>query len=457
MNQKPKLTRRQALLGMAAVAGGLALTGLQHLIAKARLLAQVNGEYDLNLPLVSKSGEQPGPTITSQTTPRTPTVTEPMPTTPSHTPTSTLSVTSGPTPEPGPLDGKVRLVRDANATNWNGSSSPCFYESVNQEAVDNMVNTGLYHLTGESSATAIWGMLFKRINPGGYQAGQKIAIKVNFNNSHRDGNTCSTHTNMIDALPHPVLALIDSMVAAGVRANDIVIYDASARVGRRIPNYFRNPITSKHAVEFVGMDDCGVTPVSYGKDPSLTVTFPGTGIEDRLLADVLYDATYLINVPIIKTHSSDTPVSLGFKNHMGSIEYVTTSSANDDLHRYLNTQSGENPMVNVYSNPNVGPKTILTMGDALFGAFGVVNNAAESWDIFEDKAANSLLFSADPVAIDCVMTDLLYTEGKLDGRYNDTYYYLFRAAAAGLGTCEQGGNPVDGSGYNAINYSRIDI
>jgi len=102
------------------------------------------------------------------------------------------------------------------------------------------------------------------------------------------------------------------------------------------------------------------------------------------------------------------------------------------------------------------------MADALYGAFGAVAVPPTSWNTFGD-APNSLLYSRDPVAIDCVMVDLLRAEA---GVYDDAAYdYLFTAQQAGLGTCEgtrsnPGGDPWQtpyGSGYNKIQYTRIDL
>jgi hypothetical protein len=335
-----------------------------------------------------------------------------------------------------------------------------------------MVMAGLAALTGQSSWSAIWSQLFSRVHAGGYSPGQKIAIKVNFNNSSQGNNTCTSHNNLIDALPHPVIGLLVGLQAAGVQNNDIILYDASAQVGRLIPDYFRSPINSAYSgVSYIGMNQCSVTGVSYGKNASLTLTFPGTSIQNRLLPDLLSDATYLINMPILKTHggNSATPLTLGFKNHMGSINYVTTGSASDDLHQYINPAGGSeydpnySPYVPVYQHQHIGPKTVLTVGDGLFGAFGSNASAQSSWTIFGGAAANSLFFGVDPVATDCVMADILRAEGAFS--VNSAYDYLFCAQTAGLGICEgtrnsPGGNPLQtpyGSGYNEIQYLRQNL
>jgi len=363
-------------------------------------------------------------------------------------------------------DSRVVHVHDPDATNWSGSG--WYGSAVSQSVVDNMTRTGLQELTDKSAWADIWASLFSRVKPSGYQAGQKIAIKVNFNNSWNSGDTCSTAYNQIDALPQPVKALIAGLVAAGVSQNDIWIYDATTG-GRQIPDRFRTPILSSYPnVQFYGSTTCtGVHAVSYGGHSTLTVNFsdPGHYLSDRQLTDVLYDATYLINMPIIKQHGI-SPVSLGFKNHFGSINAVIMGGTNNSLHYYIDPSKSYyddaySPLVEIFKNTHIKDKTILTVGDALYGAFGAVATPPTSWSTFGD-APNSLLFSNDPVAVDCVMVDLLVAEGKAG---DSAYDYLFVAQEAGLGVCEgsrssPGGDPWRtpyGSGYSKIQYTRQDL
>ena len=360
-------------------------------------------------------------------------------------------------------------VRDPQATNWNGSGY--YYNAVNQSVVNAMVQAGLEALTGRTGWPAVWAALFARAQPEGYQPGQKVAIKVNLNTSQTYlGNDCSTQKNHINALPQPVIALIHGLVAAGVEASDVIVYDAL----RLVSAYFRNPIWDAYpGVVLVGSSGnvCpGVVAARYGKDPSLTVQFahPQGLIRSRQLADVLYDATYLINMPILKRHSGDTliPVTLGFKNHLGSLDRITGDGA-DDLHAYLNTNSTSyrstySPLVDISANPNIRDKTILIVGDGLYGGFGHSDITPTSWATFGD-APNSLFFATDPVAVDCVMADFIVAEGLVTR--TRTYDTLFCAAERGLGVCEgtraaPGGNPWQtpyGSGYTALRYVRLDL
>lgn len=412
MNEKRLFSRRKFLMGSAVTLGGVLLAWTQRLLGIPQAQAQGSMPPPIYLPIVF-----------------------------------------------GASKPRVVHVRDAGATNWDGTG--LFYNAVNQDVVNDMVQTGLQRLTGQSSWADIWRALFERVHSGGYSAGQKIAVKVNLNAS----SDCYNHGNLIDALPQPVLALISGLVAAGVQPGDITVYD-SIRV---IPSYLCNPIWAVYPeVKFLGTGSCpGTIAPSHGKDPSLTVQFndPYGYVNDRQLADVLYDATYVVNMPIIKRHGGDSanPVTLTFKNHFGSLNRIS-GSGNDNLHLYINTsnslyQTAYSPFVDIYLNRNIRDKTVLILGDGLYGGTAPSSPPIQSWTIF-GGACNSLFFGTDPVATDCVMADLIIAEGLVSTPR--TYDYLFCAQEAGLGVCEgtredPGGDPLQapyGSGYEDIEYVR---
>lgn len=381
---------------------------------------------------------------------------------PTLTPQAYLPLVFG-SGEPPPKP-RVVHVRDPRATDWDGVE--LFYDAVDQGVVTNMVQAGLQLLTGQSSWADIWNALFGQVNPDGYSAGQKIAIKVNLNMSQ----DCDSHGNIIDALPQPVLGLISGMVAAGVQPADITVYDSI-----RVPShYLRAPIWDEyHDVKFMGTGSCpDVIAPSHGMDPSRTISFndPYGYVNDRQLADVLYEATYVINMPIIKAHSGQdrNPVTLGFKNHFGSIDSIRGNDGNDDLHNYIYNsdplyRATYSPFVDIYLNPNIQDKTVLVLGDGLYGGTTCCSDPIRAWRIFGDAGCNSLFFGVDPVATDCMMADLIVAEEMVSRVH--TYDYLFCAQEAGLGTCEgtqeePGGDPLlmpYGSGYENIEYVRMDL
>ena len=105
----------------------------------------------------------------------------------------------------------------------------------------------------------------------------------------------------------------------------------------------------------------------------------------------------------------------------------------------------------VYFNPHISGKTILTVADGLFGSLGY-DSPPSLWSTFGNRPPNSLLFATDPVAIDCVMCDFLQAERNL---LQETDSYLQIAHQAGLGVYERG-DPW-GSGYNQINYIKREV
>jgi hypothetical protein len=94
---------------------------------------------------------------------------------------------------------------------------------------------------------------------------------------------------------------------------------------------------------------------------------------------------------------------------------------------------------------------VLAVGDGLFGAPGVSSTPIR-WSTFGDDAPNSLFFSRDCVAIDCVMCDLLRAEW---GMNEAAYDYLRLAQQRGLGMFERG-DPW-GSGYERIIYEQTEL
>jgi hypothetical protein len=349
-------------------------------------------------------------------------------------------------PNAPPNPGKVVHIRNAAATTWTGETD--YWNYLEQEVVDSMVELGLKELTGEATAVDAW----KQLMPN-YQAGQKVAIKVNFNNTRY----CDSTVVAIDAIIEPVNAVARGLVAMGVAPSDICVYDAV----RAIPNRF--VAGADYELRFydgwwegVCQNAAGFTAVPENRVqfyPPVAISMP-----EEYVTNVLMNATYLISMPIMKGAHSLAGVTLGFKNHFGTI---STCSA---LHDYVNVvykpekyRTDYNPLVDLIGSPLIGGKLVLTIGDGLFAARRF-SMPPVPWDTFGGEVPNSLFFATDPVAVDCIMHDLLYAEpgtSVVDGSNN----YLRLAAEAGLGVFEVGNPWADpySSGYTSIDYTRIDV
>jgi uncharacterized protein (DUF362 family) len=338
-----------------------------------------------------------------------------------------------------PERSRTVQMHGTGATYWD-FSTPWYGQFVDSAVVEQMMAQGLQRLMKVTSAAAAWGLLLP-----GYAHGQKIAVKINLNNA-----SCTDADNAIDALPQVVNALIGSLAGAGIDPADVWVYDA------RRPMPARYLALADRRAHYVNTS-CGDAGSTFNcSDPSLRVTFRHPDMQnERWLCDLLHQATYLINMPILKRHST-APVTLGFKNHFGSLSDLGGPES-DNPHTYINVhhnlyRTDANPLVDINANPNIAGKTVLTIGDALFGA-RMVGATPEPWHkTFGGSAPNTLLFSRDPVAIDSVMVALLDAEWGVDPA---AYDYLRAAAERGLGTFEEGAPW--GVGYQKIDYARYEV
>ena len=345
-------------------------------------------------------------------------------------------ISRAPLPPPG---SRVVYVHDNAATYWNGQTD--FWNYVDQGIVYEMVDQGMMALTGTSSVANAWRALLPN-----YQPGQAVAIKVNLNNAF----DCTEGDGQIDALIQPVNGIVRGLTQIGVAETDIWVFDAK----RAIPDRFVAGCQYS-GIQYCGRNPCGGETATFNSnDPHATVAFslPG-GIpapSTIKISDVLIGATYLINMPIMKTHGG-MGVSLSLKNHYGTIDEPALLHPYDGLPGE-HFRADYSAMVDLYQNPHIVGKTILTLGDGLFGA--TANNTAPPsfWGTFGNQVPNSLFFATDPVAIDCVMCDFLAAETTVPATADS---YLHVAANAGLGVFERG-DPW-GSGYGLIDYVRMEL
>ncbi len=432
-----RISRRDLLKLLAMTAGGVGLVGVKRwLSVSADALPTLTPRA--YAPLVAR--DEP-PTVTPTATPtptNTPTVTPTATPTTTSTSTPTNTPTATATPTSTTLTGKVAHLHSNTATSWTGQTS--YWNYVSQAKVDQMVDQGLMSLTGQSSVANAWHSLLPN-----YQVGQGIAVKLSFNNSFDAGGGTA-----IDAVVEPINALIRGLKLRGVAEDDIWLYDAT----KIIPDRFVN-----------GLDYPGVRLYDNGAHlsatfnstkPSAIIAFqphPGDPMPPTTrVTDVVVDATYLINVPIMKFHTYSSGVSLGMKNHWGTIDGPSP------LHPYIwvggaYLRPDYSALIDVYKNANLGPKTILVMADALFCSKDGYDKPPAVWSTFGNKPPNSLLFAKDPVSIDCVMCDFI--EAELNGLPDKTDLYLSLAAQAGLGVYERGNPWTDN--YTQINYLKVEV
>ena len=340
----------------------------------------------------------------------------------------------------GENPGRVVWVWNPEATEKDLSGYWWNMENNDQTVIDQMFSFGLQNLANVDNDYLAWDLLFKYFNQVhghgniGYQPGEKIAIKVNFNNCQ----DYITEDNYRDASPYVVKSLLRQLVnAVGVNQEDITIYDATRPIGNWFYNrvfykeYPANPLVPEFAdVHFV---DCYGSASGREKVivSSERVYFAAGSCEYRTLPTVVADASYLINMPILKRHPIENGVTLSGKNFFG-----TWMESVEDVHPYLYSSfilGNPAPQTDLFAHENIGGKTILYLGDGIFAT--KVNH----WTIakfqmypFNDDWTNSLFFSQDPVAIDSVMYDFLLAEGTNPAEGSQNYLHQSAEPPAGV-------------------------
>jgi hypothetical protein len=456
------ISRRILLKAIAAAAGKL---GLGMLTSCGPSVGSADDGLDprMYLPLVRS---EPPPTSTPTRTPtQTPTATSTSTNTPTatnaptDTPTATNTPTNTPTatytpqssPSPSPSGARVVHIHSEEATFWDFGDD-YYGDYVDQDVVNAMVDRGVIELTGVTSIAQAWRTLVPNYAPG-----KAIAVKVNLNNCFWCGST----STRIDALVHPINSIIGGLLQAypSFQTNDMWIYEASTYNidhSRQIPHRFKDGCRYP-GVRFFDRG-CSEKAGYVSAESSASVTWhnppdiptpPPTKV-----TDVLVNASYVINLPILKAHGG-TAVTLSFKNHFGSID--DPLSLHDWVMGAYRGDATYHLLADIYRNPHILGKTVLTIGDGLFGNWADNLSKPAPWSIFGGGAPNSLLFASDPVALDSVMCDILYTErvsaGNWEKRVADDY--LEYAAGVGLGTYERG-DP-SSAGYEEIEYIKVDL
>jgi hypothetical protein len=328
--------------------------------------------------------------------------------------------------------GRVTWAYDASATTWDGSTGN-WWDYIDQAKVDTMVSNSLRWLTSTASDPAAWDALFKYYNNNhgrgdvGYTAGEKIAIKVNFNNTNQGSSPGYAGTdNDVDASKQAVIAIVGQLVNnAGVAQSAITVYDAY----RYVPNWFYNAV---HAVfpniNFVDRYG-GATGRTIASFTTNAITYSGNGGCSRNICTVATQATYMINLAYLKGHVY-AGISLTAKNHYGSINGPGHTVVNS----YTLPMGTYSPFVDLTGSRYLGGETVLYMIDGLYGARNG-DLGPSSWTIppFNGTAhgwTSSVFMSQDPVAIDSVGLDFRLSSWPGDSYMPNCDNYLHEEALA---------------------------
>jgi hypothetical protein len=313
-----------------------------------------------------------------------------------------------------------------------------------------MMSRAVQRLAGETSDAQAWDALFRNFNQthgggdAGYRKGEKIAIKVNFVGCiYTEGNinpqTYDLGGRRLDYMntsPQMILALLRQLVRnAGVNQEDISVGDPLAL----FPNQYYDPLHSEFpGVRYMdrngGAEGHSRTKVTPSTVPLYWSSRPEGKTQDFI---PLYyvEAKYLINMANLKSHNM-AGVTLCAKNHFGSLMRTPPQRDYFDMHASTAARSPGSgkyrDLVDLIGHAQLGGKTLVYFIDGLYPGVHPIENAPRKWATapFNGSWAASLLASQDPVAIDSVGFDFLWTEWNDYPHMSGADDYLHEAALA---------------------------
>ena len=365
----------------------------------------------------------------------------------------------------GIFPGRVVWGHDNNIASWDGKTGFWWEDRFNNQAeTDKLLSQTLFNLTNTNSEKQSWDALFhffnhtnKNINAG-YKAGQKVAIKINQNNT--DSHESS---NEINANPQLILSLLKSLVnEAGVAQENITVADPSRFVTNNIYNKCHAVFPKVHYVDHNGGDG---REKSTFVENGFVYSFDFNGMT-RGLATCFKDADYNINMAIMKGHVSQG-VSLCAKNFFGCTSIETDWRKNSHCGGFSQSREGKR-QYSVYpdfmGHKDLGAKTILFLIDGIYSnkALNGIPNTKWTLSPFNNEWPGSLFASQDGVAVESVVLDfaLAAWQDAPDMMYSDhameemalannppsgTVYDPERDGTrlGSLGTTEHWNNPID--------------
>ena len=339
--------------------------------------------------------------------------------------------------------GRVAWGHNPKIATWDGKTGFWWEDRYNnQEETDLLFSQTLYSLTNLKSEKKSWDALFRHFNKTkrntdtGYLAGQKIAIKVNLNNTYSQESN-----NEINANPTLILSLLKSLVdEAGVQPENITVTDPSRFMTNNVFDKLHSAYPGVHYIDH------------YGGNGREKAAFVENGFQysfdferqTRDLAKCMVDADYVINMALMKGHVSQG-VTLCAKNFFGCTSIEVDWRKNAHSSGFSQNREGKR-IYSVYpdfmGHKDLGGKTMLFLIDGIYSNKFVDQVPAFKWKMspFNDNWPGSLFASQDGVAIDAVVLDFILKEwpDAPDMKYSD--FYLEEMALAN--------NPPSGSVYD---------
>jgi hypothetical protein len=246
-----------------------------------------------------------------------------------------------------------------------------------KETVEQVVHTGVCVLTGQSSA----GPAFESLFPG-LTSTSKIAIKVNCIADYSANQGSFTRWETVRGIVSGLARMLDGTYDI----SQVTIFDNHDLPGH---GYATTEFTfGGHTAQ-----------IKSGNSPS-TYTPYGS----YRLSSYIVNANYLINVPILKSHTDgNNQITISLKNHYGS---CSPSSLCGDI----------TGMLTINADAHIKTKTCLIVTDAIRATYnGGPVDPPGYWNTFPEHTPNTLFFTTDPVTNEYWGRDMINAERLTHG------------------------------------------
>ena len=272
------------------------------------------------------------------------------------------------------VQARVVIVQDAGA-------SETF--TANPVVVRNLVRRGLLAVTRKADATSAWRSL---VAPG-----DVVGFKVYSNPGPASGTR-----------PAVVAALVESLLAAGHPARQIVIWDRYES-DLRTAGYFE--LAAHHGVRVKGANEAGYDESQFYESPFIGQLIWGDlefrrqggliGRKSFVTKLLTGDITKIINVTPLLNHNRAGVTGALVNLALGSV---------DNSHRFeVDAERLATAVPEIFAMAPVADRVVLNVVDAIFCQYFGEHRSL----LHYSTALNQLRFSTDPVALDILSLEEL--------------------------------------------------
>ncbi|NJK85716.1 MAG: DUF362 domain-containing protein [Bacteroidales bacterium] len=352
--------------------------------------------------------------------------------------------------------GRVVLFHDADATNKsfvpNGTNACYMLANVDSAIINKMTINSILSLTGKTEIKEAWDTLFRyfNINQGkgnkGYEAGEKIFIKINCNSAWGHPSLTGTEFNYYgsslgrnlkedysfknnvaafgthDGGPYIMLSVLNQLInCAGIPEENIYIGDPMRDIHKYNFEIMHSVFPNVH---YLGHTDTyGRTLATVSSDTTIYFSDKGTllknysngALKGSKTFNIVTESDYIINIAALKAHSGEGMTSCA-KNYFGTIGRVWALEMHNGMVSPNFDMSSRSKgtyrvLVDLMGHKDLGGKTMLYLVDGTFFSPDAYGRPVKFQNApYNGDWPSSILVSQDIVAIESVCYDIIASQ-----------------------------------------------